>query len=54
MLFDNYNKFINSKLKEILNKNQFRQLKITKRRKKAMWKMEIKSCCHLHVMTIYH
>ena len=35
MLFDNYNKFINFKLKEIFNKNQFRQLKITKRRNKS-------------------
>ena len=35
MLFDNYNKFINFKLKEIFNKNQFRQLKVTKRRKKS-------------------
>ena len=34
MLFDNYNNFINFKLKEISNKNQFRQLKITKRGKK--------------------
>ena len=31
MLFDNYNKFINYKLKEIAKKNQFRHLKITKR-----------------------
>ena len=31
MLFDNYNNFINFKLKEILHKNQFRQLKIIKR-----------------------
>ena len=35
MLFDNYNNFINFKLKEISNKNQFRQLKITKRGKKS-------------------
>jgi len=35
MLFDNYNKFINFKLKEIFNKNQFRQLKITKRKKNS-------------------
>ena len=35
MLFDNYNNFINFKLKEISNKNQFRQLKITKRGKRV-------------------
>ena len=35
MLFDNYNNFINFKLKEISYKNQFRQLKITKRGKKS-------------------
>ena len=35
MLFDNYNKFINYKLKEISNKNQFRHLKTTKRNIKS-------------------
>ena len=36
MLFDNYNNFINFKLKEILHKNQFRQLKIIKRGKNSL------------------
>ena len=36
MLIDNYNKFINYKLKEIFNKNQFRQLKTTKRNKNSV------------------
>ncbi len=33
MLFDNYNKFIKTKLSEISKKNQFRILKVTKRKK---------------------
>ena len=33
MLFDNYQRFINNKLKEISSKDQFRQLKISKRNK---------------------
>ena len=35
MLIDNYNKFINYKLKEIFHKNQFRQLKTTMRKKNS-------------------
>ena len=35
MLFDNYQRFINNKLKEISSKDQFRQLKISKRSKNS-------------------
>ena len=37
MLFDNYQRFIKNKLKEISNKNQLRQLKTSKRKKIVMW-----------------
>ena len=33
MLFDNYQRFIKNKLKEISNKDQLRQLKTSKRNK---------------------
>ncbi len=35
MLFDNYQRFINNKLKEISSKDQFRQLKVSKRSKNS-------------------